>query len=360
MTTCRSLRTRESCGQSRWCAIHGREFLELKARQYVTRAGSPILTFQRHWSTHLAVLAHTGFVLNMSPPGDVAVWFQFCLLVAAPQCGKSISPVEFALIFFAHAAKWPPAVVHLCDRAVMVLEDTRNNVQNAGVKIIDMWYDMLDFVANKPFKKTHAEMSVGFVSVSSGLVAASREMGMISKIHNAEERQEYDDEECIKLGSTQVPYHRRPRAECTEADEIAQFVVDTQCGHHLRWPTKIEEIPSFADNIMTLARSIRSHKVGNGKIGLKGGKTDDHEYLCKHFLRLMLMIVNMLLPGAFKSFKMSTIANWTPDERKLIQEIDGLTGEKAERLAGSLNSHIGIYSRWKKNMACPDCRAQLA
>ena len=227
-------------------------------------------------------------------------------------------------------------------RALEELKSEEVPRRDAGAKIIDVWYNMLGFVANKPFKETHAQMSVGYVSVSSGLVAASREMGIIAKVNSTDDREQPAEGTRIKLGSTQIQYHMRPRVACAEAVEIAQFVVDHSGPHeNWRWPTEIAEISSFAETTLKMTRAFRSHRVGDGKYGLRGGVSEQHEYLCQHFLRLVLMIVAMMIPGAFDEFSMSKIAGWTPDKRNLIQEIEHLTGKEAERPADSLKAIVG-------------------
>ncbi len=124
----------------------------------------------------------------------------------------------------------------------------------------------------------------------------------------------------------------------------------------LRWPSSADEVPIFAERLTAFATGVRRYTFQDpeerggsalaakrGEYGLKGGRSKDHQYNVKHFVRLMLLQVAEMVPHAFDDITVAKVAAWSPDENSHVVPVNHMTGaEVRQRFA----VHVLMLGCW--------------
>ena len=103
-------------GGSRWCQEHDETFSKRAGRAgwYANCYG--VHQYAKHLSPILKVVARCAFVLPLLLPEDYLKFQTVCRKWCEPRCsGSSISGTALAVMFFAHAVKWPPAMLRFIE-----------------------------------------------------------------------------------------------------------------------------------------------------------------------------------------------------------------------------------------------------
>ena len=176
--TCTAPRNAKAAAcQRRWCLAHGKELsAKLPARSraaYVTCAG--IQRIASTWSSVITLVARWSFLFNLVVPDDMVALADLARvgLVATP--GGIITPIQLAMLFIGHAAKWPPLVraMHTLPAYTVAQGGTRESV-------VELMFAMARFSSGKSWPKMFANMQSGYMHVSTGLAAQWCHIGLLS------------------------------------------------------------------------------------------------------------------------------------------------------------------------------------
>jgi len=96
----------------RFCRVHDKTHNTGNKSSFVNRMG--VHQMQKSWSSEIRTLARLSFIFDrpLSLPWDIKAWVDFCAKICPPKRNATIPPETFALLFFAHAVKWPVLVNH--------------------------------------------------------------------------------------------------------------------------------------------------------------------------------------------------------------------------------------------------------
>ena len=128
---------------------------------------------------------------------------------------------------------------------------------------------------------------------------------------------------------------------------IVTHIFEAAARQELRWPSSADEVPIFAERLTAFATAVRRYTFQDpeerGEYGLKGGRSKDHQYNVKHFVRLMLLQVAEMVPHAFDDITVAKVAAWSPDENSHVVPVNHMTGaEVRERFA----VHVLMLGCW--------------
>ena len=84
----------------------------------------------------------------------------------------------------------------------------------------------------------------------------------------------------------------------------------------LCWPSSSDGLEEFGDGLLQLVLKVRSFKSSCGAAWLLGGDVSKHSYSAKHFVRMMLLLVDRHHPTAFDDMDFGTLSRWCPDQHK--------------------------------------------
>ena len=102
--------------------------------------------------------------------------------------------------------------------------------------------------------------------------------------------------------------------ETAPATEAFRAIIDAFDASGLRWPSSSSQVEEFADGMLKVAKDVRNFKSSCGKAWLQGGCDPKHEYSVKHFVRMLLLLVEQSIPTAFDGMEFRTLSRWCPDE----------------------------------------------
>ena len=173
---CPNRRYRQPQG-SRWCIEHHEDCSRISSRPgwYMTPYGSR--RYDPDLSITLQIVFRCGFALLK--PEDYLKFQTACRQWCEPRgAGSPISGTAIAVLFFVHAAKWPPAILRFLQE--LPLPAQAANIQ--GENIIAAWYRTVKWASGQQWQKMHAVMSAtGRMHASTGIAVHSGQLGLFLK-----------------------------------------------------------------------------------------------------------------------------------------------------------------------------------
>ena len=310
---CQSLRRNH-----RWCAKH---FVLLKAHQYAVPAG--VFNLHKPWSLILKALARLAYVLPFVEPLDLTVLTGLRDALAMP--GAPIDAMKCLKLFGAHLIKWPPAVTMWTEYTLSA---------NKPSDLVQCWRRVLVWCSGRKWPVMFERMNSGLMDAQTGLVVNSTRLQLTTPHVDVQE-----DNPKRRKGKTQSGEHSRDRKlltlgreltvtrmleDDTPAIEIFQHLHDGIIASGLSWPTSPGDVPLFADRLLEVIKSTRAHRTASGAClrgGMASGRT---HYNAKHFLRVVLVGIEAVWPGAFDALSMRHITQWLPDQNNHVEEFSSM------------------------------------
>ena len=303
--------------------------------QYVTPTG--VETYDDTWGLPLRVVARMSFLLKLVMPDDAKAFFEMCSGIAT-RGGETLRPFEIVWLFLAQTIKWPPSVRFWWRQLEATRPDSARGIVNAYREVIlfshgGLWPEMF------------SRMNSGLGHAQTGLaVNASSSLGFLS---GKTRRRKFDAEaivDSVKLGpvGTEYVFRQEPSAP----QDITSYLLEEAGEFAWRWPTTANEAVRFAEDLTLFATAVRRHVVqdSGATYGFPGGRSADHMYHVKSFVRLMLLYVALFRsPRLFDDFTVEQIAEWTPDELHHVQPVLDMKGRDVQETFGV---HILMLSCW--------------
>ena len=93
---------------------------------------------------------------------------------------------------------------------------------------------------------------------------------------------------------------------------------------------------SFATHVCTFAKRVRGHQLPGSSYSWRGGQSDAHQYLVKHFSRGMLFAATdqNTMSNAFDSWKLVELDQYLPDQKSHLEPFQQWSGAEAHRVFG--------------------------
>lgn len=302
----------------RWCCVHA--IVDLRKNQYVVPSGTR--SFERDWSLRLRAIARMSFLFPHIEPADLTELMSLiirCRLLSAWRAGDAITSVLFAIVFIGHLIKWPPAVRQWSELNKNVLETKSVSAELlvSRLRALLRWCDGKRWPAM--FERMNA---VGLMDAQTGLAVYAGRLGLIARVQTApktkrirskgpdkpSEPQRPRDGTVLALGRAGTEYVEL--ADSAPAVQIVQALMDSMTQCSLSLPSHPHEVESFADMILEIVKNVRSLKVGD--CTLKGGFSPG-QYSAKHFVRTLLLAIEVETPALLDPLPFDMLSKWCPD-----------------------------------------------
>ena len=326
----------------RWCVRHERE-MRAGPDEYATPTG--VKSYGATWGLALRVVARMSFLLRLVMPDDVNAFVEMCSGIAT-RGGPMLQPFEIAWLFFAQTIKWPTSVRFWWRK----LEATR---PESAELIMDAYRQVILFSHDQRWPEMFARMNSGLMNAQTGLAVNAKSLGFLTSMGSRKRPRDsaWDaaadpdaDASVVKLGpaGTQYIFRQEPSAP----RDIALYVLKEARKFEWRWPSTAREVMKFANDLTKFAAAVRRHTVEDSGVtfGLHGGRSLEHMYHVKSFVRLMLLYVaRFISPHLFDDFTVEEIAQWTPDELDHVRPVLHMNGRDVQETFGV---HILMLSCW--------------
>ena len=332
----------------RWCKKHT---IATTPGKYSVPSGEH--TFHKAWPLHVKVLARLGHLLTFVEPADCTALFRLARDHAVYKAGESVG-IAGAYMFVAHLMKWPPAVYEFSRRLSHQVAGHPGS-DCTGAELATMYQAMLEFSSGRRWSEMFDRMngSTSLMDAATGLAVNASRMTLVTKVDDGDvqstEHKTTGKKSCkpkkkasrrsrshtasssrtnaleaesgtegtktrVTLGRAQSVYEMM--SDTGPAIEVFNVIVDAFHASQLRWPSSSDGLEEFADGLLQLVLKVRSFKSSCGRAWLQGGESPKYSYSAKHFVRMMLLLVEQHVPHAFDNMAFGTLSRWCPDQHE--------------------------------------------
>ena len=346
---CHSPKSRQH-GCTRWRIVHARN---CAASDFATKIRGH--TFHSAMTMPQRFVARANFCLPHLDPEDYVAWNEVLQLWCPPGAGSDMRPHGVAVMFLAHAIKYPP----MMRRYSQMLLERAPDHQPGALVIAQAFWDLLVWSNGQRLPSMHKGLSGNKRShASSGLIMAAMQLGMFESCEESRK---------LELGLAGTEYALRPFDKCDKFRTwIEALLVECQASQ-LRWPSQGGDLEAFANHVLPAMAQLRDVKAaGVGLTGAAGYKKraksaddDGRFYTLKHVMRYWIISADRASlfdradsptqQRSFDELTMAQLSQWLPDRKSEL-------GNLKDRTAGWIRDTFGVDPLF---ISCHLCFAQI-
>ena len=352
----------------RWCNRHSDES-SYGGQAYATPDGAQ--PFLSEMTVAQRALARANFVLHHMRPDDDVAWQSLCVDRCPPRADSLMDPVGVAILVYAHAIKWPPAVRFF--GATLPPEHEARSI--TATVLATAFHATVQYCDGKKLTKMHKGLSTARrTHTHSGIVVAAKQLDLLTKV--GEGISEHPGRRVVNLGPAGSEYVLKALDECGSCIAWTEALIEECRAASLKWPSQGGDLPSFARPLLDLV--CKAHALKSGNAGLRGGVASlakrerrDRQaapapeseacdlgdgYTVKHMTRHFILAADDAelfcvagSPRSYDDLTMQQLGAWLPDEKKQLETL-------WSKRAGWVRTHLGVNPLL---VSCHLCFAQM-